>query len=186
MKPISEDQAIRSLSKRRNEFRRTIARVYESVAQSCMTCTTPGACCLDAHFVNVHISRLEAVEIRRIIEEMPVEIRVQVEQRINESIERYGLNDSGDTFSQTFACPLYDKQVGCLVHATAKPLPCIHHACYEKREDLPPEELLAAEEQAVERLNMRTYRNLQPWLPIPVAIRRVSQQQRPEKWYRGR
>ena len=39
-----------------------------------------------------------------------------------------------------------------LVHAEAKPLPCIHHACYENEKDLPPDELLAEHEGLVNRI----------------------------------
>lgn len=72
-----------------------------------------------------------------------------------------------------FACPLFERGVGCLVHEKAKPLACIAHACYEKQEDLPPESLLTEREGLIEKLNLRTYGSSKPWLPIPDALRKI-------------
>ena len=74
-------------------------------------------------------------------------------------------------FAQTYACPLFEKGTGCLVHHEGKPLPCIQHACYDNKEDLPPDEILAEHEGLVERLNRRTYPEPAAWLPLPLFIR---------------
>ena len=53
-------------------------------------------------------------------------------------------------------------------------MPCIQHACYENAADLPPDELLDAAEAEVDRLNRGTYRSPQPFLPIPLAVKRFG------------
>jgi hypothetical protein len=170
MKPISETRALEILGKIKADLKFEISN-YERRAKNCATCETPGACCLDAHFVNVHISRLEAMAIRNALAELPPEARNRVEKRIDESIARYELTADGDTFAKTYACPLFEKGTGCLVHNTAKPAACITHACYETRADLPPEELQVGAEQRIDALNTRTYGRSQPWLPLPLAIK---------------
>ena len=40
------------------------------VRQTARACPTKGACCLDAHFVNVHISKLEAAAIVKTLENL--------------------------------------------------------------------------------------------------------------------
>ena len=146
--------------------------MYEAKAKSCLTCETKGACCLDEHFVNVHISRLEAVAMSETIETLSEDHRAEVNDRIDSAIESYSLSTDGDTFTQTYACPLFEKETGCLVHNTAKPLPCISHACYENEKDLPPSHLLAEQEGLVDELNRQTYGRPQSWLPIPLALRK--------------
>jgi len=172
MKPISETRALEKLSKIKADLKFEISN-FESRAKNCLTCETPGACCLDAHFVNVHISRLEAVAIRIVLNDLPAKLSSRVYQRIDEAIANYGLTAEGDTFSQMFACPLFEKGTGCLVHATAKPPACIVHACYDSEADLPPDELQIKAEKQIDDLNTRTYARPQPWLPLPVAIRRL-------------
>lgn len=174
MKVLSEKQALARLSKLRAEFALSIRKGYEHKAASCLTCTTPGACCLDAHFVNVHVSRLEAAAIRNRIESLPEPGRTKVFERIDRAIEEYGLSAEGDTFAQKFACPLYEKGVGCLVHEGGKPAACTVHACYENPADLPPDELQIAQEQKIDDLNARTYGRRDQWLPIPLAIRKIA------------
>jgi hypothetical protein len=56
------------------------------------------------------------------------------------------------------------------VHDAAKPLPCIAHACYERREDLPPDELLTEREIRIAELNRRVYGRTEAPLPIPLVI----------------
>jgi len=172
MKLISEKKALERLRKLISDFRFEISNKYEHRSKSCLTCDVQGSCCLDAHFVNVHISRLESVNIKNILDAMPDVRRQDVDKRIEETIERYGLNLAGDTFARTYACPLFEAAIGCLVHETGKPIPCITHACYENVADLPPDELQAEQERLIDDLNDRTYGPATRWLPLPLAIRR--------------
>lgn len=169
MKPLSEKQSLVKLQKIKNKFRSFIRQTYEHRAKDCGTCETQGACCLDAHFVNVHVTRLEAVLIRRALEKLPPEKRSEIYRRIAETIEKYELTAAGDTFQKTFACPLFEKGAGCLVHEV-KPVPCIAHACYERREDLPPDEFQAATESRIEALGVQTYKEFPRWLPLPLFL----------------
>jgi len=170
MKRPSEKQALTRLQKVKDAYRETIAGGYEHRAKSCLTCETKGACCLDAHFVNVHITRLEAAAIRGVLDNLPAEKQAEVYGRADDTVRKYGLTAEGNTFAQTFACPLFEKGTGCLVHLEGKPLPCIQHACYENREDLPPDELLAEQEETVGRLNKRVYGSEPVWLPLPLWL----------------
>ena len=172
MKVLSEKEAIRRLDKLKTAYRQNIAENYETKAKDCLTCETRGACCLDAHFVNVHITRLEAVAMQKVLAELDEKKRFEINEKIAETIEKYDLKDSGDTFAQTFACPLFEKETGCLVHA-AKPVPCIQHACYDFQEDLPPDELQEEAEKKIERLNQQTYGNSK-LLPLPVWLNNLS------------
>lgn len=173
MKKPSEKQALVRLQKIKDAYRESIATTYEHRAKSCLTCATKGACCLDAHFVNVHITRLEATAIRGVLKELPAEKRSEVYGRVDETVRKYGLTAEGDTFAQTFACPLFEKDSGCLVHKTGKPLPCIQHACYENKADLPPDELLAEQEGVVGSLNKRVYGSGPVWLPLPLWLKKA-------------
>ncbi|MFM9905229.1 MAG: hypothetical protein ACKVQJ_11740 [Pyrinomonadaceae bacterium] len=177
MKPISHTQALNRLKTLKDDLRAEISNSYEQNAKSCLTCETQGACCLDAHFVNVHISRLEAVAIEQTLDKFPEEKKALVFARIDETIKRYSLTAEGDTFAQTYACPLFEQGIGCLVHNEGKPLACITHACYENERDLPPGHLLADQEARVEDLNRRTYSRPHPWLPIPLALKKHSQKE---------
>lgn len=168
MKVLSESRALEKLHDLKSEFAEHIRDNYESRAKSCMTCETPGACCLDTHFVNVRITRLEAVAIRRVIDKLPNGKDVMT--RVDEAVERFALLKCGEFF----ACPLLEKGVGCLVHERGKPLPCIMHACYQKKEDLPPDELLTEQEGLVEELNEAVYRAPATQLPLPVAVLRTA------------
>ncbi len=168
MKLLSETQAIERLETLREEFRDVVSTQYEHKAAPCSQCKTPGACCLDEHFVNVRVSRLEAAALRRAIGELPDELRKTVGRRVDVAIEKYELK--GEPFDKKYSCPLYEKGVGCLVHATAKPLPCIAHACYESESDLPPDSLLEEYELLVDKLNERVYGRGSAFWPIPIAI----------------
>ena len=172
MKILPERKALETLNEIRTNFASVIRSDYEHRAKSCVTCDTPGACCLDEHFVNVHISRLEAVAINKVLDALPEDAQNRARERTERTISRYPLSDEDDTFAKTYSCPLFERSVGCLVHDQAKPLPCIQHACYENAADLPPEELLAKNELAVDDLNLKTYGKREPWLPIPLAIQR--------------
>lgn len=168
MKMLSETRALEALRGLKNSFAENVRTRFEHKAKPCATCDTPGACCLDAHFVNVRISRLEAKAIKRVIEDLPVVRRAGAEARIANAIELYGLSN-GDP-ERTYACPLYEAETGCLVHAKAKPLPCIMHACYENKTDLPPDELLDDAETAVARLNVNTYGRATTLMSLPAAV----------------
>lgn len=171
MKVESETRALEKLRTLQSDFARSIRSGYEHRAKDCISCTTPGACCLDAHFVNVRITRLEAVAISKVISDLPPEKHDELKDRIRQTIERYDL-DAGGPDLTTYACPLFEKGVGCLVHGLAKPLPCIAHACYEAEKDLPPDELLVEHEGLVARLNKMTYRKPATQTSIPVAVAR--------------
>lgn len=169
MKTFSEKRSLVKLRKLKNNFRAVIKEKYEHRAKSCETCDTKGACCQDAHFVNVHITKLEAVLINEELQKLPAEKRENIFRRIEETINTYDLISEGDTFQKTFACPLFEKNSGCLIHEV-KPIPCIAHACYHAREDLPPDELQSEAETKIEKLNEQTYRKLPRWLPLPVYL----------------
>lgn len=171
MKPISETKALVRLKEIQADFKSQISNEYEHRAKNCLTCDVQGSCCRDAHFVNVHISRLEAVNIRRALGALPEDRRAKIDRRIEESVEKYGLSVEGDTYAQTYACPLFEKRTGCLVHNEGKPVPCITHACYENVADLPPDELQAEQERRIDMLNNQTYGRHHPLLPLPLALR---------------
>src|SRR5437868_2724647 len=71
MKALSEPAALARLQHEKRAYQSHIKLVYEPAARSCRTCPTPGVCCTDAHFVNVHITRLEAVAIRDTLARTP-------------------------------------------------------------------------------------------------------------------
>jgi hypothetical protein len=97
-----------------------------------------------------------------------------VYRRARAAVAHYSLRASGDTFAQTYSCPLFQPQAGCLVHARAKPAPCIQHACYENWEDLPPASLQARAEHTVEQLNTAVYGAAWAWLPTPLWLTLVD------------
>jgi len=171
MKKLSETTALEKLAHLKREFRSFIATEYEHKAKACAECDTPGACGLDAHFVNVRISRLEAVAIVNTLKAFPAHEGEKLFDKNERTVEIFRLDEESEGDCRTYACPLFDRVKGCLVHDRAKPLPCIHHACYENKEDLPPDELLDVAEAAVERLNGRVYGASGPLLPLPVAVR---------------
>ena len=169
MKPLSETHALERLHKLKSDFAARIRKDYEHRAKDCLTCETQGVCCQDAHFVNVQITRLEAVAIAGVLQDLPQ--RSEVLARTVRAVEKFRLKDERSGF---YACPLFEKDVGCLVHERGKPLPCITHACYENKEDLPPDELLHEQEVRVERLNRAVYQKPGVWLSLPLAIMRLG------------
>jgi hypothetical protein len=173
MKTLSESAGLEKLGEIRERFRRRVSEGYEHNAAPCSECSTPGACCLDAHFVNVRISRLEAVAIGRKLNSLPADKYAAIVRRIDDAITNFRLDADSDADQKTYACPLYERGSGCLVHDEGKPLPCIHHACYESPDELPPDELHSDAELAVELLNRRVYGRSLPMLPLPVAIKRL-------------
>jgi hypothetical protein len=170
MKMLTEIRALRELEKLKSDYQDFIKTNYEHRAQNCATCPTKGACCLDAHFVNVHITRLEAAAIQETLGKLSEEMQKKIYRRAEETVEKYDLKTTGDTFAQTYACPLFEKGTGCLVHSESKPAPCISHACYENEADLPPGSFQEAVENQIERLNKRVYGNALTWLPLPVWL----------------
>src|SRR5688572_33139490 len=88
MKYLSESRTIGLLHSMKTGFAKTIRNGYEHRAKSCATCETPGACCLDAHFVNVRIARLEAVAIGRRLNELSPAHREAVYLRIHDTIKK--------------------------------------------------------------------------------------------------
>ncbi len=171
MKFLSETEALQRLQKIKTDYQALIKTQYEVKAKDCLTCETKGACCLDAHFVNVHITKLEAKNISNEIAKLEEPKQVLLKKRISATIEEYNLTETGDTFSQTFACPMFEKEIGCLIHSV-KPVACIQHACYEFKKDLPPDELQEETETKIERLNQQTY-NQSKWLPLPLWLRKI-------------
>ena len=170
MKMLPETKALDALGELKKDYRNFIKINYEHRAQDCATCPAQGACCLDAHFVNVHVTRLEAAAIRKTLGKLSAEKQKEIRRRAEEAVEKYGLKTTGDTFAQTYACPLFETGVGCLVHSESKPAACISHACYESAADLPPESFQEAIENQIERLNKRVYGNAFTWLPLPVWL----------------
>ncbi len=177
MRKLTEREAVARLKRGKVRFQTHVKLNYEHRALDCRACPTPGVCCTDAHFVNVHITRLEAVAIRDTLARTPrldEDERRAVYARAREAVSRYGLAPAGDTFAQTFSCPLFSKGVGCLVHQRAKPAPCVQHACYEDWADVPPLDAQWREEGRVERLNNEVYGTAWEWLPLPVWLTLVD------------
>ena len=177
MRGLTEEAALARLQRCKTAFQSHLVVNYEAAARSCKTCPTPGVCCTDAHFVNIHVTRLEAVSIRETLKRTPrltAEARRAVYRRAREAVERYGLSAAGDTYAQTFSCPLFEPGTGCLVHRRAKPAPCIQHACYDDWQDVPPVELQWRTEARIERLNAEVYGAAWVWLPLPVWLTLVD------------
>ena len=177
MRKLSEAEALARLQRSKAAFQTHVKLNFEHRAVDCRACPTPGACCTDAHFVNVNITRLEAVAIRETIRRTPrltEDERRAVYNRAREAVAHYGLCASGDTFARTFACPLFVRGVGCLVHRRAKPAPCIQHACYKDWADVPPLSSQWREERRVEQLNAGVYGAAWAWLPLPLWLMLVD------------
>jgi hypothetical protein len=177
MRRLTEAEALARLRQGKAAFQTHVKLNFEHRALDCRVCPTPGVCCTDAHFVNIHITRLEAVAIRETLERTPrlnEDDRRAVYARAREAVTRYGLGASGDTFAQTYSCPLFAPGTGCLVHRRAKPAPCVQHACYEDWADVPPTGLQWREERRIEQLNREVYGAAWEWLPTPVWLTLVD------------
>ena len=177
MKQLTEQAALARLQRTKRAYQSHIKLTYEPAARDCRVCPTPGVCCTDAHFVNVHITRLEAVAIRETISRTPrldEAERRAVYERARAAVGRYCLRASGDTYAQTYSCPLFAPGVGCLVHARAKPAPCVQHACYDNWQDVPPTSLQWRAERRVEQLNEQAYGAAWAWLPVPLWLTLVD------------
>src|SRR5688572_29333139 len=106
MRKLTEAEAVARLKRGKAAFQTHIKLNFEHRALDCRACPTPGVCCTDAHFVNVHITRLEAVAIRDTLALTPRlddEARRAVYTRARDCVARYGLGASGDSFAQTFS-----------------------------------------------------------------------------------
>jgi hypothetical protein len=139
-------------------FSAYIASRYAFRAKDCGSCSTP--CCADAEFVNVNITRLEGEAIMRTLEASPrvtPEHRASIVGRARAAVRDYKLDRTTDTFSTTYACPLFEPGKGCLVHYKAKPAPCTQHGCYDDWRDLPDAVEMARVEARVARLNREIY-----------------------------
>lgn len=172
-----EQEALARLQRVKASYRTVVKFTYEHAALACRVCPTPGVCCTDEHFVNVHITRLEAVAIRETLRRTPRLTEAErraVYRRASEAVERYNLHSGSETFARTYSCPLFVPQHGCLVHARAKPAPCIQHACYARWEDLPPMSLQTRTEHRVEQLNRAVYGAAWAWLPTPLWLTLVD------------
>ncbi|MEJ7711429.1 MAG: hypothetical protein WKF84_16585 [Pyrinomonadaceae bacterium] len=174
MKRLTEQQAVAQLQRVKTSYQSLIKKAYEPAALACKDCPSIGVCCTDAHFVNVHITRLEAVAIRGTLERTPrltAEHRRAIYRRAAATVAQYNLRPTAsDSFRQNFSCPLFEPGIGCVVHRRAKPSPCIQHACYDNWEDVPPAELQWRTEHRVERLNNQVYGQSWTWLPIPLWL----------------
>lgn len=107
MKSISEKQALLKLRELKKDFRARIRENYEHRAKDCLTCETQGICCTDAHFVNVHLTRLEAVLIRAELQKFSPAKRKEIDDRVAAAIEEYDLTADGDTFQKNFRLPAF-------------------------------------------------------------------------------
>jgi hypothetical protein len=177
MPRLTEAAALARLQRGKAAYQSHVKIHFEPAARDCRVCPTAGVCCTDAHFVNVHITRLEAVAIRETLRRTPrldEEARRAVYTRAHAAVARYGLHAAGETYAQTYACPLFEPGAGCLVHQRAKPAPCIQHACYDRWEDVPPVELQWRTETRVEHLNEQVYGAAWAWLPTPLWLTLVD------------
>jgi hypothetical protein len=172
---LKRDEALARLKRLKDRFSAHIAKRFAWKAKDCSTCSTP--CCADAEFVNVNVTRLEGEAIMRTLRVSPritPEHRERIVERARDAVRRYGLDAAIDTFSTTYACPLYEPGVGCLVHYKAKPAPCTQHGCYDEWQDLPDEIEMRRTERNVADLNRALYREDEPYwgfrtIPVWVA-----------------
>lgn len=178
---MAEAKALVQLRRAKQSFAHYITRNYAHKALDCSKCQT--VCCADAEFVNVNITRLEAEAIWRTLKQSPrisPQLFDEIIARARAAIKRYQLSQQGDTFQQTYSCPLFEAGIGCTVHWKAKPAPCIQHGCYDDWQDLPDTAQFARVERRVEQLNERVYRDEQHWqyAPIPVWLVRIDEEMR--------
>ncbi|HZS47555.1 MAG TPA: hypothetical protein VFC63_20960 [Blastocatellia bacterium] len=153
MRKINESEALARLKRIKDNFRAYIGR-HSQNAIDCSTCSMP--CCQDSKFVNVNITRLEATAILRTLQQSPRISKqkfYQIITKAEQTVVRHRLDAVGDTFKQTYSCPLFEKGVGCLVHYKAKPAPCIQFGCYEDWQDIPDMTEFHRVQRRVERLH---------------------------------
>ncbi|MBX7221697.1 MAG: hypothetical protein K1Y36_17225 [Blastocatellia bacterium] len=174
---LTENRALVQLREIKQGFARYIDRNFGRFAEDCSKCTTP--CCADAQFVNINITRLEAramIETLRESSKYGPDKVAEVLDRAQATATTYGLSEEGDTFEKTYACPLFEKGVGCLVHWKAKPAPCIQHGCYENWQHLPEAGTLRRVERTVARLNEQVYEKPVEFLTIPVWLLKINRE----------
>lgn len=169
MKLRSRTNGLIALTRVRNELRSAVAG-FEEKAASCETCTTRGECCRDEHFVNVRVTAIEAQAIRSAIAELPTMLRDKVYARAELAANALSAAANSGDDRQTYSCPLYDAELQCLVHTTAKPAACIVHACYENADDLPPDELLETAERAAIEISRSVYGKDIDAVAIPFVV----------------
>jgi hypothetical protein len=177
MRRIEEPKALVQLRRTKQGFAEYINRNYAYKALDCSKCSR--VCCADPDFVNVNITRLEAEAIWRTLQNSPrigQEKFRQIVARARAAVEKYRLTAHGDTFRQTYSCPLFEPGSGCTVHWKAKPAPCIQHGCYEDWQDLPDALEFGRVERRVERLNEGVYSDRGQWdyATIPVWLSRIA------------
>lgn len=180
--PLKESQALVKLREIKQAFARYIGRTFGHLAADCSVCQTP--CCADAQFVNVNITRLEARAMLQTLRASPKHGPSKVEhvlQRARQAIQQYQLSETGDTFEKTYACPLYEKGIGCLAHWKAKPAPCIQHGCYERWQDIPETVTLYRVERHVRKLNEQVYQGPSEFMTIPVWLVKCAQEEAEEQ-----
>ncbi len=171
MYPIGEGKALNLLKTFQNSFRKKIRIGFEVNALDCSECDSKGICCTDEKFVNVNITRLEAIAIGNELVQMPSDQFNSVVRKIEIAKEKIVSSGNVD-FEATYSCPLFFEG-NCLVHKTSKPISCIAHGCYSYPEELPPDTILNKAENSIGRLNSRVYKNAWNWLPLPIWLSRV-------------
>jgi len=179
---MQEPKALIQLRRAKQNFADYINRNYAFKAFDCRKCTN--VCCADPNFMNVNITRLEAVAIWRTLNSTPRLSREQVSEvvaRARAAVDKYSLSFNGDTFKQTYSCPLFEPGIGCLVHWKAKPAPCIQYGCYENWQDLPDTVQFSRVERRVEQLNERVYGDKQDYATIPVWLSRIADEMAEEE-----
>ncbi|MBI4851476.1 MAG: hypothetical protein HY819_06760 [Acidobacteria bacterium] len=179
MHKFSETKALVQLRRVKQGFSNYISQNYAAKAKDCRTCTI--VCCQDSDFVNVNITRLEALAIWHTLKNssrVNPEKFQEIIKRTRKAITKYNLKATGDTFSQTYSCPLFEEGIGCLVHWKAKPAPCIQHGCYEDWHDLPDTKEFAQVEHKVETLNKRVYnaQEAENYATIPIWLIRIAEE----------
>jgi hypothetical protein len=171
MKFLPETTGIELLARARIALRSSVS-VNEVKAKDCGACETRGSCCTDIHFVNVRITKLEAKVMTTWVSTLPTKIRNQVVNRVVETARELMRGGNSDRETEFYSCPLFHEDLGCIVH-DVKPGACIHHACYERKEDLPPAGFLEEYEEEIVALNRRVYGKEVVAQSIPIALSRV-------------
>lgn len=176
---MPEAKALVQLRRAKQGFSDYIAKNYAAKAKDCRTCST--ICCQDSDFVNINITRLEALAIWQTLKNssrVSKEKFIEILERTRQTVHKYKLSAIGDTFSQTYSCPLFEPNIGCLVHWKAKPAPCIQHGCYDDWRDLPDTKEFARVEKRVEQLTDRVYGDQEQlsYATIPVWLIKIAEE----------